>query len=65
MNGNSFHAHYQGDIPFLIWILIVVIACIALGILVPQLSVLLFIGVVLFIVWLGIVIIAFLKDMGS
>ncbi len=59
--GQSYH--YTGEIPFMIWVLIVAIACIVLGLLVPPLSSLLFIGIVLFIIWLGIVIIAFFYDM--
>jgi len=58
MNGSHYHAHYTGDIPFGIWVLIISIACIVLGLVIPQLSVLLFIGVVLFILWLGAVIIS-------
>lgn len=59
------HGHYTGDIPFGIWWLIVSIVCIALGVLIEPLSVLLFIGVVLFVLLIGMVIIAFLKDLDS
>ncbi|MBI2632318.1 hypothetical protein HYW75_04915 [Candidatus Pacearchaeota archaeon] len=62
---SDYHGHYHGDIPFMIWILIVAIVCIGIGLLVPQLSVLLFIGIVLFIIWLGIIIIAFLRDISQ
>lgn len=56
--GNSYS--YTGNIPFGIWVLIISIACIILGILFPPLSVLLFIGIVLFVLWLGAVILYFL-----
>lgn len=61
----QYHAHYTGDIPFGIWVLIVAIACIALGSLIPQLSVLIFIGAVLLILWVGAIIIAAFQDFNN
>lgn len=57
-----FHGHYTGNIPFGIWWLIVGIACIALGSLIPGLGVLTFIGWVLIILLIGFVIIAIIHD---
>ena len=59
------HGHYHGTIPFGIWWLIVSIVCIAFGWLVPDLAVLLFIGVVLFILWIGFVIIMVLYELNN
>jgi hypothetical protein len=57
-----YHAHYTGDIPFGIWVLIVSIACIALGIIIPDFSFLLFIGIVLLVLWIGAAIILIAQE---
>jgi hypothetical protein len=49
------HFHFDlRDIPIFIWILIVSIGCFIVGSLIPELSNLKSIGVVLFIIWLGV-----------
>ena len=58
------HGHYTGDIPFGIWVLIVSIVCIVIGKIFDQGS-LFFIGVVLLILWIGVVVITFLREMGA
>ncbi|HJZ19268.1 MAG TPA: hypothetical protein VJ208_04130 [Candidatus Nanoarchaeia archaeon] len=63
--GQHYHGHYTGDIPFGIWWLIVSVACIALGRLIPGLGVLLFIGIVLLILEIGFFVIAFIHDLNS
>jgi uncharacterized protein (DUF983 family) len=60
--GQHYHAHYTGDIPFGIWVLLVAIACIGLGWLIPELSVLGIIGWVLFILWIGAIIISIIQQ---
>lgn len=59
----QYHAHYTGDIPFGIWVLLVSVVCIGLGWLIPDLAVLAFIGWVLFALWVGAVVIAFLQSL--
>lgn len=57
------HGHYHGNIPIFIWILIVAIGCILLGSIMPGLSVLLTLGIVLFIIWIGILIIYVISEL--
>ena len=59
---SHYHAHYTGNIPFGIWVLIVAIGCIILGKTIPNLGSLIFIGVVLFVLWLGAIIINLIQN---
>lgn len=45
---------YTGDISPFIWILMISIACIIGGVLIPELSFVIIIGVILFLIWLWI-----------
>jgi len=59
------HGHYHGRIPFGIWVLLVAIGCIFVGLLIPGMGALIFIGSVLFILWLGFTIIALFQEFSS
>lgn len=56
------HGHYTGNIPVIIWVLIIAIACIGVGLLVPGLGTLAFIGAVLLVLGIGGIVIAILSE---